>query len=149
MKIIRPGTIEYHSPSVFLAGPTIRDSKRGTPWRREAEQIFSGYFPEGALYIPEPFNPEYDFSHQVLWEDIFLNHANCILFWIPRDLETLPGFTTNIEFGEWMKSGKIVLGYPEDALKMRYLLQKASQYNVPTCHTLKGAVYKAISMAQM
>ena len=56
---------------------------------------------------------------------------------MPRDLKMLPGFTSNVEFGEWMKSGKVILGYPEGAPKMRYLHMKANTYDIPVFHTLK------------
>lgn len=33
-----------------------------------------------------------------------------IALWCPRDLENLPGFTTNVKFGEWLHFGKLVYG---------------------------------------
>jgi hypothetical protein len=43
------------------------------------------------------------------------------VFWIPRDLVWLPGFTTNVEFGRYIGSGKCVYGRPDSAPKNRYL----------------------------
>lgn len=117
---------------VFLAGPTPR-SLDVRSWRplmvkklREA-----GY--EGHILLPEKENPEegYDYDAQVEWEEDALNAADTILFWVPRKLDTMPAFTTNIEFGDWMKSGKIVLGHPKNAEKMRYMVHKAEKYNIP------------------
>ena len=101
---------------------------------------------EGDIFIPEPF--EGDYISQIKWEEKHLDLASCILFWVPRVLPTLPGFTTNIEFGEWMKSEKIVLGYPKDAEKMRYLKYKADKYRVPTFHTLEETIKSAIKMSE-
>jgi hypothetical protein len=36
-------------------------------------------------------------------------------------LETLPGFTTNVEFGRYVGSGRCVYGRPEGAPHTRYL----------------------------
>lgn len=74
---------------------------------------------------------EWTFSRQVSWETEHLEKATVVLFWIPRDLEELPGFTTNIEFGEYMKSGKIVIGSPLDAPKMSYLKERCSRLDIP------------------
>ena len=50
-----------------------------------------------------------------------MNVSNVISFWIPRKLPEMPAFTTNIEFGYWLKSGKIIYGRPNNAEKIRYL----------------------------
>ena len=67
-----------------------------------------------------------------------LNQISLIIFWVPRELEKMPAFTTNIEFGQWMNSGKVVLGYPEDAEKMRYMQYKADRIVVPTFNSMEG-----------
>ncbi len=56
-----------------------------------------------------------------MWERIALTDATVILFWIPRKLPDMAGFTTNVEFGYWLHSGKVVYGRPEDASKIKYL----------------------------
>lgn len=33
----------------------------------------------------------------------------------------MPGSTTNVEFGYWVKSGKVLYGRPKDAVKVKYL----------------------------
>jgi calcineurin-like phosphoesterase family protein len=116
---------------VFLAGPTPR-SLDTESWRPEMIKLLreAGY--EGHILIPEKRNLEegYDYDTQVAWESDALDASDLIVFWVPRNLETMPGFTTNIEFGEWMKSGKIVLGYPHNADKMRYMQMKADKYGI-------------------
>ena len=43
------------------------------------------------------------------------------MFWVPRDPTTLPGFTTNVEFGRYVGSGRCVYGRPDRAPHTRYL----------------------------
>jgi len=127
--------------SIFLAGPTPRgevDDKYF--WRKQVIKYLEEKNFDGIVFSPDFCGASY--NEQVDWEDKCLNIADVILFWIPRDLEILPGFTTNVEYGEWMKSGKVVLGCPEDAVKVRYLQSKARKYNVPICKTLEETIDK-------
>lgn len=50
-----------------------------------------------------------------------LTNATVILFWIPRKLPDMPGFTTNVEFGYWLHSKKVIYGRLNDATKTKYL----------------------------
>jgi len=89
---------------------------------------------EGDILIPETRDPKvgYNYDNQIDWEHQGLTSADLIIFWVPRNLTDMPAFTTNIEFGEWMGSGKVVLGYPEWAEKMRYLQYKADRLDIPS-----------------
>jgi hypothetical protein len=133
-------------PSVFLAGPTLRGEDKGKypNWRGKAAVLFgrSGY--EGALYIPDPFADT--IAGQIDWEVFHLELATCVMFWIPRDLDLLPGFTTNVEFGEYLRSGKAVLGFPPGVRKMTYLEYRAGKYGMPVSHTLEETVANAMLM---
>jgi hypothetical protein len=133
--------------SIFLAGPTLRESHQHLrSWRLDAVDLFQSMKFTGSLFLPEPFAKVY--NTQVEWEEKYLNLATVILFWIPRDLTTLPGFTTNVEFGEWMKSGKVGLGYPPEAKKMRYLESKARKYGIPIAQSLEETIILAILKAK-
>jgi len=124
--------------TIFIAGPSPRD-KEGVSWRPDfMKELFDSGF-RGTIINPEnkEFNENFDYDKQVEWEDKGLNAADLIVFWVPRDLKLMPAFTTNIEFGEWMKSGKLVLGFPEDAPKMNYMAYKAMKYKIPVVHTTK------------
>jgi hypothetical protein len=46
-----------------------------------------------------------------------------ILFWIPRELDKMPAFTTNVEFGYWLAKtpSRIIYGRPDNARKIKYL----------------------------
>jgi len=62
-----------------------------------------------------------NYDGQVEWELHHLNMAHTIMFWVPRDLAVLQAYTTNVEFGLYVKSGKIVYGRPDEAPKNKYL----------------------------
>ena len=56
-----------------------------------------------------------------MWEREGLTKASIIVFWIPRSLPDMPAFTTNVEFGYWLHSKKIIYGRPDSAVKIKYL----------------------------
>jgi hypothetical protein len=43
------------------------------------------------------------------------------VFWVPRDLVTFPGFTTNVEFGRYVGSGRCIYGRPPGSPQTKYL----------------------------
>ena len=61
------------------------------------------------------------YLEQVEWERKGLDMCDVILFWIPREMEKMPGLTTNVEFGLYVSSGKVVLGAPDWAKSVKYL----------------------------
>ncbi|MCX6744875.1 MAG: NUDIX hydrolase [Candidatus Parcubacteria bacterium] len=149
MKVVYAG--EKFSSSwkkaIFLAGPTPRD-KAVPSWRPQAIALLQAKGYDGVVFFPESpdglVRPDYD--DQVVWETDGLNRADVILFWVPRDLQTMPAFTTNVEFGEWFKSGKIIFGFPKDAANIRYLEYKAKSTNTPCTNTLEATVDTVLSM---
>lgn len=127
--------------SIFLAGPTPRE-KNVTSWRKEALQYLDIIQFDGTVFVPEfkdgaVSDDQLNYSGQIEWEETCLNMADLILFWIPRDMKTLPGLTTNDEYGHWKTSGKVVLGFPKDAPKMRYQEYYAKKNNIPVFYDLK------------
>ena len=56
-----------------------------------------------------------------MWEREALTETTTILFWIPRHLPDMPAFTTNVEFGYWLHTNKVIYGRPDDAEKIKYL----------------------------
>lgn len=110
--------------SIFLAGPTPRDDM--TPsWRPDALRLLRGLGFEGHVFVPEKEGGGWHgvYDAQVKWEWAALGLASKTVFWIPRDLDTMPGFTTNVEFGFMMANypDRVILGCPNDAPKTRYL----------------------------
>ncbi len=116
-------------------------------WRKEAVSLFKNTGFDLTIFVPEDRNGVWDesinFDHQIEWEEEVLRAVDCILFWIPRNLTTMPAFTTNIEFGAWKESGKVVLGYPPEAVKMDYLEYYAQKLQIPTSSTLPSTVQLA------
>ena len=112
--------------SIFLAGPTPRyDNVRS--WRPEALRLLKEKGYDGVVYVPESRRGSFsnnifaNYDGMVEWEKRCLNQADVILFWVPRNMENLHGFTTNVEFGHWVKSGKCVYGRPDGAPHTGYL----------------------------
>lgn len=146
--------------SIFLAGPSLRpgQEKDVESWRKDAIKILEDKGFDGVVFCPENRGFEFkdkDFNYddQVEWEDKYLNIADCILFWVPRDLSVnkageikLPAFTTNIEWGAWCDTGKVVFGAPEDAEKVTYLKHYADKYKVPIGDTLTETLEHVLDM---
>lgn len=70
------------------------------------------------------------------------------MFWIPRSLPDMFAFTTNVEFGYWLHSGKVIYGRPDNAAKIKYLdwLYKEDYNKVPINNLeelLKGSIILA------
>jgi hypothetical protein len=132
MNVITPDSLNQNctaSQSIFLAGPTHRfgtEQNKHCHWRDEAINCCEAYNFEGTIFSPERsdnFQKSFDYDQQINWELENLNKATCILFWIPRDLQILPAFTTNVEFGLFVNNQQkfVVYGRPNDSVKNRYL----------------------------
>jgi 8-oxo-dGTP pyrophosphatase MutT (NUDIX family) len=141
--------------SLFLAGPSPRPSQLQEieSWRDTAIQILQDIGFEGTVFTPIPreLKEGHVYEDQVNWEEKFLNIADCILFWVPRDLSQdskgnlkLPALTTNVEFGFWAESGRIVFGCPENAEKVTYLKHYCEKFKVPIHQTLTDTLRAAI-----
>jgi hypothetical protein len=109
-------------PSLFLAGPTPRSSEV-VSWRPEALNLLRQLGFTGTVLVPErrDWSIKFDYVDQVEWEYAGLEAASVLAFWVPRDLEKLPGFTTNVEFGRYVGSGRMVYGRPPGAPHTAYL----------------------------
>jgi Nucleoside 2-deoxyribosyltransferase like len=112
----------FEPPSIFLAGPTPRTDQVAS-WRIQALAHLQALDFAGTVLIPERHDwlSLFDYTEQVEWEFACLEAATVIVFWIPRDLVLLPGFTTNVEFGRYVSSGRCVYGRPDSAPRNRYL----------------------------
>jgi len=109
-------------PSLFLAGPTPRSSQVAS-WRPQALHILRHLDFTGTVLVPErrDWSVKFDYLDQVEWEFRGLEACSVLACWVPRDVETLPGLTTNVEFGRYVGSGRLVYGRPEGAPHTRYL----------------------------
>jgi len=144
---------ESWAKALFLAGPTPRDPEVES-WRPAALQYLKEQGYDGVVFVPEPEDGDWpaDYNNQADWEKEGLNMADAIVFWIPRDLDTMPAFTTNVEFGRWITSGKVIAGAPPEAPKNRYLkwLQRTESngYEAFT-DTLEATLDKALKKIGM
>lgn len=136
-----------YSKSIFLAGPTPR-SEGVSSWRPDAIRALAAVGYDGVVYVPESRNGKWhgNYDHQVEWEDHHLNMSDCILFWVPRDMATMPALTTNDEWGTWKDSGKVVFGAPPNAASVRYQQDHADKLGVPRAGSLEETVYLALTM---
>jgi hypothetical protein len=105
----------------------------------------------GTVLVPEQrdWSAKFDYQGQVEWELAGLEAATALVFWVPRDLETLPGFTTNVEFGRYVGSGRCFYGRPDGAPQTRYLdwLYEKLRGRRPT-NTLEGTLRAAVEAAR-
>lgn len=127
--------IDPSKPSIFLGGCTIRlkDKQNKISWREQAITYFKDM--DIQIIYPEFENDimpsDWTYSRQVSWETKMLKQATYILFWIPRNInDKMYGFTTNIEFGEYLNSNKIFVGSPINADNNDYLRQRCATNNI-------------------
>lgn len=124
--------------SLFLAGPTPRSADVAS-WRPYALRVLQEMEYDGVVFIPEDEDGKWkeNYIGQCDWETKYLRMADDIVFWVPRDLDTLPGYTTNVEFGRWMESGKVSYGAPKDAPKVKYFEYHCRRLNMPAFASLE------------
>jgi len=138
---------KWTEKSIFLAGPTPRDSHTSS-WRPEALRILGNLGYTGHVFIPEDRAGGFhgDYTDQVEWETAALQMADIIVFWVPRVMANMPALTTNVEWGVWGDSGKVVLGAPNSATGMKYLKWQATQHHVPTYNSLGETLACAVNL---
>lgn len=126
MKIIyAQQELNIEGKSVFLAGPTPR-SEHVQGWREDVVSFFGEREFEGTVMLPEMENgwgTDFEYAEQIEWELEAMERADIILFHIPRKIDGMPGFTTNVEFGYWLAKdkNKIRLSIPKRAEKCDYI----------------------------
>ena len=123
MNIVFAGeAVHYWPGSIFLAGPAPRRAEVRS-WRPDAVEVLRGLGFAGTVLVPEPrdWSAKFSYLDQVEWEYAGLEGCSVIAFWVPRDMQVFPGFTTNVEFGRYVGSGRCVYGRPENAPHTKYL----------------------------
>ena len=140
-------------PSVFLAGPTPVRADVAS-WRPAAvDEVAAQWTGSRPLTVLSPESRGGEraarYEDQVEWETRARRSATAILFWIPRDMATLPGMSTNVEFGMDVDTGRAVLGCPPDCPnpeRNRYLIHVAHAHGVPVRTTLRDTVAAALAL---
>lgn len=137
--------------SIFLAGPVPR--KQTISWRVDAIKYLKAHGYNGTIYNPETSTANYEnyYDEQFAWEHDKLDKSDVIVFWIPRVLKNNEalGLTTNIEFGLYANSNKLVVGFPQDADEVKYIEKCCEEHNIPYFHTLEETLNKAIELAKV
>jgi 8-oxo-dGTP pyrophosphatase MutT (NUDIX family) len=138
---------EMFAKSIFLAGPAPR-SLEDANWRKEALKILEELGYDGVVFDPLPENPD-DWSiytdRQISWEKRYLDMADVLVFWIPRVKEKMPGLTTNVEYGMYLESGKVLLGFPQTADSMHYLAWHGTRTKTPIFHDVYEILRAAVT----
>lgn len=84
-----------------------------------------------------------------MWERMALTEATVIMFWVPRSLPDMAGFTTNVEFGYWMPTKKVIYGRPNTAKKIKYLdWLYELDYNKKPINNLETLLKEAIKFTE-
>lgn len=137
------------SKSIFLAGPTPRN-KEIPSWRPEACKYLRNLGFSGIIYVPELSSGEaqFNYDNQIAWEWEALDTANVILFWVPREMHTMPALTTNVEFGYYVKDKKVLYGRPNNAENIKYLDKLFQRHHATTiiCEDLKTLCIEAVNL---
>ncbi len=140
---------ESFTRSIFLAGPSPREGGLAS-WRTEALEILERLGYDGVVFNPEFAGGKeaaYGYDNQVEWEWDSLHASDVVVFWVPREMDKFPAFTTNVEFGFYVPQADTVYGRPDGAPKTRYLdwLYEKTTNGVALNsleETLKGALSK-------
>lgn len=140
--------------SIFLAGPSPR-YKAGDEviphWRHQALALLEELGYDGDVYIPSTeeeytlgniVKEDINYDHQFEWEQLALHRADVIFFYVART-EKFPGLTTNIEFGMFKNSGRVIYARPDTADSIRYLDLMAKKDGLEI-YDLEGGLKAAI-----
>ncbi|UKD50892.1 hypothetical protein L3Q65_00945 (plasmid) [Amycolatopsis sp. FU40] len=151
-------------PSVMLLGPTPRarsvswwrpSSWRPVPsWRPPALDLLAEMWRgDDPLVVLSPesrggIRAEH-YDDQVASELAMMRAATVRMFWIPRCVRTMPGFTTNVEAGMcFAEPDRMVLGCPprcKDPVRNRYLIWHAKRLGIAVPDTLRSAAETAVA----
>lgn len=118
--------------SIFLAGPSPRyalgDKVDLNTWRHKAVQLLQERWYDGIVYIPLPrsafFGETYvdqnGYVKEIEWDLKAFNRADVIFIYLDRQADN-QGLVTNVEFGRYFDSGRMVYCRPKSAVFVRYL----------------------------
>lgn len=144
--------------SIFLLGPIPRlEETMEYSWKPEAYRLLEELGYDGIVFDPEHEtaydrnNFDYVRAPQINWEVEAMNRADIIVAWIPRQFPNMPALTSNIEMGEFFKTGKLLIGYPEGSKRMEYIkfrstewLEAAYKWQIPIHNDLRQMLQAAI-----
>lgn len=140
---------EYVERTLFLAGPTPRSADVQS-WRPEALEWLKANAQGMHVFVPESGDQAWrkDYDTQVEWESAALARADAIVFWVPRKIETMPAFTTNVEFGLHIAAKRVFYGRPSHAEKIGFLDYHAKALGLPVFTTLTQVLSAATKVVR-
>jgi hypothetical protein len=145
--------------SLFLAGPSPRSTDE-LDWRHEALRVLEEKGFKGTIFIPVPRRRflegstdrgSWNYDNQIAWECEARARADLIVFWLAREIDRskedlgMPGFTTNFELGEDLRSGKLVYGRPSFAPKCRYMDKRVQELGLPVHDSMVALMDDAVA----
>jgi len=128
---------------LYLAGPTYMEAG-DVHWHEAAMAYLRQCEFRGVVCLPTPIDGNWrvkEETDQMDWQFRNLARATVIIFWVPR-----AGLVTFAEFGEWYRSGKVVLGIPPNTEKTDYLRYCASKASVPMADSLDRTLDLALAL---
>lgn len=134
--------------SAFIAGPMPRDPNARS-WRPELlGELQARWTAPGTLvvFVPEArdrHNPDPEYVSQ-LWEERWMAVVDVIVFWVPRNMTSMPGLNSNIEFGRHESGGRLVLGLPAEAVSVQYLRRAVAARGGTVATTLADTAQSAL-----
>lgn len=148
-----------YSKSIFLAGPIDNTSKGNLiprDWRKDVIELLEQKGYDGVVFIPiskafweETYAPiDFVYSEAVVeWECMMMDRADILLFWVNRDKEAdRYGLTTNVEFGRYLNTGRIVYGHTKESFSVFNLDTIAAKNNIKVHNELPELVDTALSV---
>lgn len=133
------------SQSLFLAGGSIREGQEGMSWRKEALRILDDVGYKGVVYLPENREGRLEEHQDTNWEQNCLDTSDVILMWLPAN-DTLPCYGSRVEYGRYATTGRLVLGYPEDAQGLSYIHHDSQKLHIPLSHSLTHTIQDAMDL---
>src|SRR5262249_32353907 len=115
--------------------------------RPHAVRILEALAYDGVVFLPESQGEQWrgNYDQQMAWELEAMRRSDVILFWIPATQDLLPAYTTRVEVGFQIHSGKVILGVPHNAYKTSYIQKFARQHHLVSYPTLEETVTAALA----
>lgn len=122
------------SKSIYLAGTNIVEEDEVHTWRDRVIDILKAKKFDGCVFFPEESRLYEDGDNstaypdpndlsglkaQTEWERTWMNAADAVLFWFPRNLKCL-GLTSNVEYGKYFSLPRVFVGSPFSAKNQDY-----------------------------
>ncbi len=135
-------------PSILLVGPTP-NRPRDQGWRMEALNLIDATDVRVTVLCPEYFRTpagKGSYEDQLDWEDEALASATVLLFFFPRETDSMLGLDATLYWGRYSRATpeRCVLGAPDWAVHTRLLARDCERYHISFASTLAVTVANAL-----